>query len=407
MVHKSNNYSIETQAIHVGYDPASCYGMVNNPIYQSSTIIFPTLADFYEAEGKYKGFQDEEEIDERKYKLTYGRHGTPTVLDLQKVIAQLQGGDFCRITSCGLSAITAAINAFAKAGSHVLISDGVYGPVHKFASEFLTKYGVEIEFYDPLVTYEEMRLLVKDNTVVVFCESPSSLTFEVQDIPGISKAAHEKNAVVIADCCFATPFYFDAFAKGADIVVHSITKFISGHSDFFAGAIIGREKYRHNIDHSLKFIGDCVSPQNAYLALRGIKTLSARLKMHNESLTKVIDFLNTKKIISNILHPSCESCPGHEIWKRDFTGSTSLLSIVLDKKYSDNQLANMLDKMRLFRMGYSWGGFESLMIPFVVSDSRSVSKYLYADRTCLRIYIGLESAEDLIQDLEDGLARLG
>lgn len=394
---------IETDIIHSVRDTKKQKGMVNNPIYQSSTVVFDSYEDFKHADNIYYNTSKP-----NPRELTYGRNGTETIFDCEELIAKIEGGDFCKVTSCGYSAIVVAINAFVANGDHILISDGVYGPTRKYADKVLSKFGVQVEYYDPCATYEQIKSQIKSNTKVIFCESPSSLTFEVQDIPAISRAAHESDITVILDNTWATPLYFRGFDKGADIVIESCTKYISGHSDFMMGAITFRERHFNAIMASFRLIGANTTPINAYYAMRGLRTMAARLAQHGASVTRVINGLANHPKISQILHPTQKNCNGHEIFKRDFLGHTALFSICLDKKYPTESLSRFFNNLKYFGMGYSWGGYESLIIEFpeTMQAIRTATNRLYNEKTAIRIYIGLENPNDLLNDLLHCLALL-
>lgn len=392
----------ETITILSGRDYKSNKGSVNTPIHMTSTVLFPTLQDYKNAEkGKdlYHSCDGTKAVD-----LSYGIGGSPTTFALQNVVAELEGGDFALILPSGLSAITTALLAFLSSGDHILMVDSVYGPTRRFCNNELKRFGIETTFYDPLIG-AGISELIRDNTKVVFTESPGSLTFEVQDIPAIAKAAHKKDAVVVMDNSWATSLYFSPFEHGVDVSIQAGTKYIGGHSDIFLGTITAKEEHAKKLLSAYKNLGVHTSAEVCYMAARGIRTLATRVKAHEKAALNIAKKLQKNKKVTKVLHPALSSCAGHKIWKRDFTGSTGLFTLILDKKYSFEQVSNMVDNMEIFRIGASWGGFESLVMPFDPTPIRTAAKWT-EERSCVRLYIGLEDEGDLLKDIEDGLKRL-
>lgn len=388
-----SKHRIETTLAHAGRHPEKNAGVVNPPVCHASTILFKTYADFSLArEGKFPG-------------SAYGRHGTETMRSLEEAIMALEGADKSFIFPSGLSAIVVCLFSFLRAGDHLLIADSVYDPTRRFADQELASHGVEVTYYDPVIG-PGIAELIRSNTKVVYTESPGSLTFEVQDLPALAKAAHEKGAVVIIDNSWATPLFYRPLSAGADIVIHSATKYIGGHSDLMMGIASCRKEHAATITRTYKNFGISASPDDCYLAQRGLRTLAARLKAHRENALFLADRLEKHPKVAAILHPAFASCPGHELWKRDFTGSSGLFSVVLKAPYPDGKLSAMLDNMELFGMGYSWGGYESLIIPFGLEKIRTSSSFPHKG-ALFRIHAGLENKEDLWEDLEKGLERLG
>lgn len=392
----------ETIAVTSGKEPEKHNGMVNTPVHRTSTILFPTIRDYHDAE-RGKDFYNTtggSQAADYSYALT----GTPTTFDLQKTIAELEGGDHTLVTPSGLSAITTTLLSFVSAGDHILVADTVYGPTRRFCNKELKRLGVETTYYDPLIG-EGISELIHNNTRIIFTESPGSLTFEMQDIPAIAKAAHEKGAVVVMDNSWASSLYFKPFEHGVDVSIQAGTKYIGGHSDIFLGTITTTNEHIKKIFRTFKNLGTHTSPDVCYTALRGIRTMPTRIKAHEKSALNIAKWLSKQKEVKTVLHPALKSSPGHKIWKRDFTGSTGLFSIILDKKYSMDAISAMIDKMEIFGIGCSWGGFESLIINFDPSTTRTATKWTETN-SCIRIYIGLEDEEDLRNDLEKGLKRL-
>ncbi|MGX1196279.1 cystathionine beta-lyase [Parvibaculum sp. MBR-TMA-1.3b-4.2] len=377
----------ETTIVTAGRDPEANFGVVNPPVYHASTILYPTF----------------QSLKKREVKYTYGRRGTPTTAMLAEAVAELEGGAHCALAPSGLAAVTISLLANLKAGDHLLMTDSVYGPTRHFCDTTLTRFGVEVEYYDPRIG-GDISKLIRPTTTVVFVESPGSVTFEVQDIPAIAEAAHEGGALVIMDNTWASPLFFKPFEHGVDISVQAATKYLCGHSDVMAGTITTTEEaWQQTIDGHGQ-IGMCLAPDDAYLIQRGLRTLSVRLKQHMETGLVLARWLETRPEVARVIHPALPSHPDHALWQRDFTGASGLFSIEL-APCSDDALAAMLDDLELYGMGYSWGGYESLIVPQYPAKIRTATKY-EAEGPLLRIHAGLESPEDLMADLEAGFDRL-
>jgi cystathionine beta-lyase len=289
-----------------------------------------------------------------------------------------------------------------SAGDHLLASDSIYGSMREFCDHELKRFGVEVTYYNPLIG-EDIASLIKPNTKMIYCESPGSLTFEVQDIPAIAKVAHAHGAVVACDNTWATPLYMNAASLGADISIHACTKYIGGHSDLVMGLITCSKEYYPRLRRTFRNLGTAIGADEVYLAARGLRTLAVRLKQHQETGLILANWFKKRPEVTKVLHPALPDCPGHEFWKRDFTGASGLFSVLL-KSYPQKALAAMMDNLKFFGMGFSWGGFESLMIPF--KPVRTASPSWGHEGICLRVHAGLEAPEDLIADLEDGFKRL-
>ena len=381
----------ETEVAHRGRHPRRHLGAVNTPIYRATTILFDTVDDMEAAErGDYPG-------------VTYGLHGLPTVTDLQAAIAELEGGHAALAVASGLAAITLALLGTMQAGDHVLVTDAVYGPTRRFCDNQLKRFGIEVSYYDPRIgggIERDMRA----NTRVVYAESPGSLTFEVQDIPAIAEAAHRRGAIVMLDNTWATPLGFPAFARGADVSVHAGTKYIGGHSDVLVGLIVCSEATYPRLHRLWTDMGVALSSDDAFLALRGLRTLAVRLQRHTESALKIARWLRTRPEVEEVLFPALEGARDHELWRRDFTGACGLFGVIL-KPAAKERVDAMLEGMRLFRMGWSWGGFESLIIRANVERARRTIPW-HTSGPHMRLHVGLENVDDLIADLADGLDRL-
>jgi cystathionine beta-lyase len=382
----------ETRAVQAGLDPQRNFGIVNPPVYRASTILFPTLEDYERRlDRKYTGF-------------FYGIHGTPTTLALAEALGELSGGHRALLTSSGLSAIAQTLTAFLRQGDHVLMVDTAYQPTRIFCTSLLARFGVEVTFYDPHAG-AGIAGLMRANTRVVYAESPGSLTFEIQDIPAIARAAHERGAVLIFDNTWATALNFRSFEHGVDVEIQAATKYIAGHSDLLLGVIVPRTPALfRTVKDNLDLFGDCVSPDLAYATLRGLRTLPVRLRSHERAAREVAEWLSQRPEVARVLHPALPDHPDHPLWKRDFLGSSSLFGVIL-RTESDWAVGAMLDGLRLFRIGASFGGFESLVLRTRPAESRTALPWREPGAT-LRLHVGLEAVEDLIADLAAGFDRL-
>lgn len=376
---------------HLGRNPGETHGTVNMPVYRASTIVFPDLetystrpADDYQTP-------------------RYGIHGNPTNWALEKAVAELEGGHNAVAVCSGLAAINAALCAFVKSGSHVLLADSVYGPTRNFCNKRLAAFGVEIEYYDPLIG-AGIKDLIKSNTCAVFCEAPGSLSFEMQDIPAIAREAHARDIPVLADTTWGTPYFFKSFDHGVDVSIHAATKYIVGHSDVMMGMIVTNEKYWLPVRRTVADYGYCSSADECYLALRGLRTIGVRMKQQMINAIKVARWLESRSEVERVLFPALESHPGHAIWKRDFEGAASLFSFVL-KPVSRKQIAAFVDGLKLFGIGSSWGGYESLVTTPNIAPLRTATKWNAAGQT-IRFHIGLEDTDDLIADVDQAFAKM-
>jgi cysteine-S-conjugate beta-lyase len=382
----------ETKLAHGGRDPAKQAGMVNPAVYRGSTVVFPNMAAF-------------ERRDELKYTgYYYGTHGTPTTFALTDALAELSGGQRSIVTSSGLSAITQALAAFLRRGDHLVMVDSVYGPTRLFCQGVLARFGVDVTFYDPHAG-RRVADLMRPATRVVYAESPGSLTFEVQDVPAIAHAAHEGGAVMMLDNTWATPLRFRAFDHGIDVEIQAGTKFLAGHSDLLLGVTTARtEDLYRTIKDGIDAFGDCVAPDVCYEALRGIRTLAVRLDRYEASALEVARWLAARPEVARVLHPALPDHPGHNLWKRDFLGSSSLFGVLL-RTDSHDAVAAMLDGLHLFQIGASFGGYESLIYSAQPPKERKTLPWQEPGHL-LRLHIGLEAVDDLIADLEEGFGRL-
>ena len=377
----------DTLIVTLGRNPEANFGVVNPPIYHASTILHPTLKT----------------VRERSLPFGYGRRGTPTTAALQRAIAGLEGGYNSLLTPSGLAAVSVALLSHLKTGDHLLMVDSAYGPSRHFCDTVLKRNGIETTYYDPRIG-AGIAGLMRENTRVVFAESPGSITFEVQDVPALAKAAHAGGATLILDNTWASPLFFKPFEHGVDVSIQAITKYLCGHSDVLMGSITTTQEAWKATLAGHGAIGMSVAPDDVYLVLRGIRTLSVRLERHMKNGIALARWLESRDEVSRVIHPALESHPDHAIWKRDFLGASGLFSIVL-KPCTETALAAMLDEMELFGMGYSWGGYESLIIPQDLKGNRTVTTADY-EGPLLRLHVGLEDLDDLKADLDAGFARL-
>lgn len=381
--HKTPGFGINTRLAHAGYDPRDFFGFVNPPVVHASTVLFPDAAT----------------MATRNQKYTYGMRGTPTTDALAAAIDELEGSAGTIVVPSGLAAVSVPLLSFLSAGDHVLIVDSVYHPTRRLADTILKRFGVEVEYYDPLVG-AGIAELMKPNTKVIFTESPGSNTFEMQDIGAIAKAGHEGGAVVMMDNTWATPLYFRPLEHGVDISIHAATKYPAGHSDVLLGTVSANEKCWSRLYEGFVTLGACAGPDDAYQVLRGLRTMGTRLERHQKSALEIARWLEEQPGVAQVLHPALESHPGHAIWKRDFSGASGLFSLVLDGG-GERAAHAFLDALQIFGLGYSWGGYESLAVHVFLGD-RTIAKGNYPGPV-IRLQIGLEDVEDLKADLTRGL----
>jgi cystathionine beta-lyase len=383
MAKNDANWGVDTRLAHGGNDPRDFHGFVNPPVVHASTVLYPNAGA----------------MASRAQKYTYGTRGTPTTDALASAIDALEGSAGTIVVPSGLAAVTIPLLAFAAAGDHVLIVDSVYHPTRHFADTMLTRLGVEIEYYDPRIG-AGIAALMKPNTRIVFTESPASNTFELQDIPAIAKAARARGAVVMMDNTWATPLYFKPLDHGVDISIHAATKYPAGHSDILLGTVSANETHWKQLHEGFVTLGCCSGPDDVYQVLRGLRTMGVRLEHHRKSALDIAGWLEGQPGVAQVLHPALPSHPDHALWKRDFSGSSGVFSIVLAGGGQKEQHA-FLDALKLFGLGYSWGGYESLAVPVFLGD-RTVAKGPYAG-PLIRLQIGLETVEDLKADILEGL----
>lgn len=387
-----------TILVHAGRAPLRVGGPVNMPVHRASTIVSPTLEEF-----------DANEAGDAKFRnVCYGALGTENAFALCDAVNRLEQGAGSMVTSSGLAACTQSLLAFVGAGDHILMPDSVYGPQRMFCDTILRRFGVETTFYDPRIG-ADIDVLIKANTRVVYTEAPGSLTFEMQDIPAIVKAAHARSAIVIMDNTWAGPLYFKPLAAGVDICVEAATKFIAGHSDLVMGVITARteELYRRMRAFCVQ-MGEIASPDDCYMALRGLRTMKVRMETQFAQALELARWLKKRPEVVDVLYPPLEDDPGHALWARDFSGGGSLFSVVLPK-VERKAVAAMLDGYRMFSIGASWGGYDSLVEhchPQRTALNRISPVWNEDNCTLVRYAVGLEDVEDLKEDLDKGFSRL-
>lgn len=378
-----------TRLVAGGRRPDEHYGFVNTPVFHGSTVLYPTAEDYMARRSRYK----------------YARRGTPTSEALETALAAIEG-DACAgvaLLPSGLAAISAALLSVLEAGDHVLVTDSAYDPTRTVCNTLLVRWGISTTYYDPLVG-AGIAALMQPNTKAVFVESPGSLSFEIQDIPAIAEVAHAHGAVVLMDNTWATPLYFRALDKGVDLSIQSGTKYIGGHSDIMFGCVAANERTNKALRDTVFGMGLCVGPDDMNLAQRGLRTMAVRLAAHQQAAVAVARWFEARPEVLTVLHPALPSHPGHAVWTRDFTGSSGLFSVVF-RPAPTAAMNAFLNALTLFGIGASWGGYESLAIPFDCTKIRTATKWAPGGPT-IRFHIGLEDTSDLIANLEQGFAAL-
>jgi cystathionine beta-lyase len=380
-----------TKLIHSDARVPEGFRSLATPTYRGSTTLFSDA-------GKVDDNWNQYEVG-----YTYGLYGTPTTLELAGRICELEGGFRTLITPGGQCAISTIHFAYLKSGDHILVPESVYGPNRKLVRFVLRRFGVETTFYSPTIG-RGIEALFQPNTRMVWCESPGSITMEVQDIPAIAEVAHARGALVVMDNTWAAGVLFDALAHGVDITMQAVTKYIAGHSDLLLGAITVKDEALWNtLGEHQQVLGAAASPDDCSLALRGMKTMAVRLRAIESSALHIAEWFSERPEVERVLHPAMASCPGHEIWKRDFVGSSGLFSIVFRPGVTKQQVFDFVNALELFEIGYSWGGVASLATAYDFTGFKGRPDYEYR---IVRFHIGLEKTEDLIADLEQAMEKL-
>ena len=376
-----------TRLAHIGNQPAEYHGFVNPPVVHASTVLFP----------------DAVTMEKRAQKYTYGTRATPTTEALCEAFNELEGAAGTILVPSGLAAITVPFLAYLSPGDHALVVDSVYTPCRHFCNTMLKRLGVEVEYYDPEIG-ASIETLIKPNTRLIHTEAPGSNTFEMQDIRTIAEVAHRHDCVVTMDNTWATPLYFRPLDFGVDVSIHATTKYPSGHSDIVMGSVSANAKHWPKLEETRITLGICGAPDDSYLILRGLRTMGVRLEHHQRSALDLAQWLETREDVATVMHPALPSFPGHDLWKRDFTGSSGIFSFVLksDPEAARAKAHAFLDALSFIGLGYSWGGYESLAVVVNLTD-RTIRK-APPEGPVIRLQIGLEDVADLKKDLEAGFA---
>lgn len=383
----NQNHHTNTKLVHIGRDTKASKGFVNPPLYKGSTVLFPTVKS----------------LSEGGYGYWYGRKGSPTYETLENSLNELEGSDDTILTPSGLSAITTALLALLKTGNHLLVTDSVYQPTRNFCNSTLKALGIDVTYYDPRIG-SGIETLIQPNTKIIFLESPGSQSFEIQDIPAIVDKAKKANILTLIDNTWATPLYLKPLNLGVDVSIHSGTKYFIGHADAMIGTVSSNGETAEKIRQMAYSLGLCAGPDDVQLALRGLRSLGVRLEHHQKAAIELASWLEEQPEFECVLHPALSSHPDHELFKRDFKGSTGLFTAIL-KPAEQSKVETMLNGLELFAMGWSWGGFESLALPFNPSSYRSATTWDYEGQA-IRFHIGNENMDDLKEDLKAGLALL-
>jgi cysteine-S-conjugate beta-lyase len=377
----------DTKLIISGRNTDETFGFVNIPPFRGSTVVYPSAADCLAHRNRY----------------TYGRRGNPTMDALCDLWSELEGAAGTVVCPSGASACTTALLSCLKAGDHLLLVDSVYRPTRNFANNILTRYGIETTYYDPMIG-AGIEALIKPNTRAIFMESPGSQTFEVQDVPAIVTVAKKHGITTLIDNTWATGLLFRPLDFGVDISINAATKYPSGHSDVLIGLVAANEAALPALRATHGDLGIYLGPDDIFLVLRGLRTMPLRMREQGANALEIARHLEKSPHIRRVLHPALPSCPGHEFYMRDFKGPSGLFAVILNAE-TDRQVEAFLDHLKLFGMGYSWGGFESLAVPFDCTEYRSATAFRPGGRA-IRLNIGLEAPVDLMADLDAALAAM-
>jgi cystathionine beta-lyase len=382
----------DTKLVHAGRAGTRTHGFVNPPLVRGSTVLYPDVATKVSL-GKRRLEQIE----------LYGLYGTATHFALENAVAEIEGGTHCQIVGSGLAACTVPLLGYLQSGDHLLVPDSVYGPTRNFCNFFLRRYGVETTYYDPLIDEPAITALLRGNTRVIFTESPGSHTFEVQDVPMLARIAHAAGAKCFMDNTWGIQ-NFQPFQHGVDVSIQALTKYIGGHSDLILGAVtVNSDSDWAWLRKASTELGQYASPDDCWLALRGLRTLGVRLRAQSDAALTIATWFASRPEVARVLHPALPSCPGHEFFRRDFTGGCGLFGVVFNPEFSAAAVVAMIDALKLFGIGASWGGYESLVLPTTGTITRTAGTGVFEGEIA-RFHIGLENTEDLIADLDQALA---
>ena len=383
--------SVQTSLIHSDYTPPAGFGAFSPAIHHASTVLFENVAAMRSSQWKDKSG------------YTYGLHGTPTTFTLEARLAAIEGGAHCLLAPSGLAAIAMIDFALLKSGDDVLLPDNVYNPNRELGRWLSQDFGVTARFYDPMIG-SGIAQLFQPNTRLVWAEAPGSVSMEVPDLPAICRAAKEHGVLVALDNTWAAGLALRGFDVGADIVMHALTKYQSGGADLLMGAVITRDRLLNDrLAQAHMRLGYGVGADDAWLVMRGLPTMKLRFDAHDASARSVAAWLKARPEIARVLHPAFEDCPGHATWKRDFSGAGGLFSVVFDARYPEARVDAFVDALALFGIGYSWGGPNSLVMPYRMKGMRSS---WHDAGVLVRLNIGLEDTGELIADLEQALGTL-
>ena len=391
-------HNLSTTFVHAGRKKRFSQGSVNPVLQRASSLVFDSIEDKKHAtQHRAKG------------ELFYGRRGTLTHFALQDLMCEMEGGAGCYLYPCGAAAVTNSILSFVKTGDHVLMSGAAYEPTQDFCNIVLKKMQIDTTYYDPLIG-AEIATLIQPNTKVLFLEAPSSITMEIPDIPTIVKAARKvnPNIVIMIDNTWSAGVLFKALEHDIDISIQAGTKYLVGHSDIMIGTAVANVRTWVQLREHSYLMGQMVDADSAYTTARGIRTLGVRLKQHQESSIKVAKWLSEQPEVKTVYHPALPSCPGHEFFLRDFSGSSGLFSFELTKRLTSEQVSNFMDHFQLFTMAYSWGGFESLILCNQPEEIAHIRPNIKRNLTgsLIRVHIGFEDVDELIADLKAGFERI-
>jgi cystathionine beta-lyase len=376
-----------SRLVHLGRDREQSQGFVNVPPFRGSTVLYPDVAT----------------LRSRAQRYTYGTHGTPTTEALASAWSDISGASGTVLVPSGLAAIVVALLTALNAGDHLLMTDSAYGPARAFANATLKRMGIETTYYDPQIG-AGIEALMRPNTKAVLTESPGSQTFEIQDVPAVAEVAQAHGACVLMDNTWATPLFFPPHAHGVDMAIEAGTKYLSGHSDLLIGLVSANEAWFKRLKHTTDLMAIPAGPEDVFLALRGLRTMELRLREAERQGLALATWLRERPEVLRVVHPALPDHPGHGIWKRDFKGSSGLFSVIL-KPASEAAVAAFLDALELFGLGYSWGGYESLAVPFDCTSYRTATRWAPGG-PAIRFSVGFEDIEDLKADLDRGFARL-
>ena len=385
---------LATTLSHAGRAGTRVHGFVNPSLHRGSTVLYPDMASRLAA-----GAQALDQA------LVYGTMGNATHHALEDVVAGIEGGTRCQIVGTGLAAVTTPLLAYLGAGDHLLAPDSIYGPSRTFCDTMLARMGVETTYYDPCTTPAALAPLFRDNTRVLYLESPGSHTFEMQDVPALAALAHSQGARVLLDNTWGIHF-FQPFRHGVDVSIQALTKYVAGHSDVLLGGITTNDPGDwERVRRAALALGQYASPDDCWLALRGARTLAVRLRHQMEAGLAVAEWFAGRPEVRRVLHPALPGAPGHDIWRRDFTGACSLFGVEFDPRFTVAATHALVEALSLFGIGASWGGYESLALPTNGFISRSASPFPF-EGPVVRFHVGLEDVADLTADLDRGLAAL-